>query len=236
MARISVSDEIVNALTEDIRDKVFQPGDKLPNENTLSERFECSRIAVREALKVLSAKGLITTKHGEGSFVNAYNPQMMAETLDNLFLLSDQSLIETMQLRKIMEVEAARLCSKNATPEEIEEIESYRDLREDYCQKEANEENIQKKYAYDRLFHLAIAKGSHNELFVQFIQTIQQSLALHQTYSASEETKRHTSMYHNEILKAIQSHDSERAAEMMRAHLSKVEEALIQSIQQKTSV
>lgn len=54
-------------------------------------------------------------------------------------------------------------------------------------------------------------------------------MSLHQTYSASEETSRNTSLYHEEILKAIKDHDASRAADMMNAHLSRVEEAIIQN-------
>ena len=56
-------------------------------------------------------------------------------------------------------------------------------------------------------------------------------MSLHQTYSASDETRRHTSMYHAEIVKAIQNHDADEAAKMMNEHLTHVEEALTKTMQ-----
>ncbi|MBP3890642.1 MAG: FCD domain-containing protein [Solobacterium sp.] len=60
---------------------------------------------------------------------------------------------------------------------------------------------------------------------------IHSRLSLHQTYSASDETRRHTSMYHAEIVKAIQNHDADEAAKMMNEHLTHVEEALTKTMQ-----
>lgn len=226
---LSKSEQIVEDIIEKIRTKELLPGDKLPNEYDLSNRYDCSRMAVREALKILTAKGLTITRHGEGSFVNSLNIETIAETLDTLFLLSENTNVEMMQLRKLMETEAARLCAQNATIEDIQTIEQYMLEREHYASITQTPENIQKKYDADRHFHLAIAQGSHNELFVNFINTIQKTMSLHQSHSASEETSRNTSLYHEEILKAIKDHDASRAADMMNAHLSRVEEAIIQN-------
>ena len=227
---LSKSEQIVEDIIEKIRSKELLPGDKLPNEYELSDTYYCSRMAVREALKILTAKGLVITKHGEGSFVNTLNIETIAEILDNLFLLSDVTNLEMMQLRKLMETEAARLCAKNRNEEDLQEIIHYMNLREEYAKATQTPENIQKKYDADRMFHLSIAKGSHNELFVNFINTIQKTMSLHQSHSASEETSRNTSLYHEEITKAIQDKDADRAADMMNAHLTRVEEAIIHNI------
>lgn len=224
---LSKSEQIVEDIIEKIRSKELLPGDKLPNEYELSDTYHCSRMAVREALKILTAKGLVVTKHGEGSFVNTLNIETIAGILDNLFLLSDVTNLEMMQLRKLMETEAARLCAKNRNEEDFQEILYYMNLREEYAKATQTPENIQKKYDADRMFHLSIAKGSHNELFVNFINTIQKTMSLHQSHSASEETSRNTSLYHEEITKAIQDKDADRAADMMNAHLTRVEEAII---------
>ena len=227
---LSKSEQIVEDIIEKIRSKELLPGDKLPNEYELSDTYHCSRMAVREALKILTAKGLVVTKHGEGSFVNTLNIETIAGILDNLFLLSDVTNLEMMQLRKLMETEAARLCAKNRNEEDLQEIIHYMNLREEYAKATQTPENIQKKYDADRMFHLSIAKGSHNELFVNFINTIQKTMSLHQSHSASEETSRNTSLYHEEITKAIQDKDADRAADMMNAHLTRVEEAIIHNI------
>ncbi|MBR2825548.1 MAG: FadR family transcriptional regulator [Solobacterium sp.] len=227
---LSKSEQIVEDIIEKIRSKELLPGNKLPNEYELSDTYHCSRMAVREALKILTAKGLVVTKHGEGSFVNTLNIETIAEILDNLFLLGEATNIEMMQLRKLMETEAARLCAKNRNEEDLQEIIHYMNLREEYAKAIQTPENIQKKYDADRMFHLSIAKGSHNELFVNFINTIQKTMSLHQSHSASEETSRNTSLYHEEITKAIQDKDADRAADMMNAHLTRVKEAIIQNI------
>ena len=87
--RKSVSDSIVDSIIEDIQNKKLSPGDKLPTEAEMAEEYGVSRISIREALRSLSAVGLVVTRHGEGSFINEYNPDILASTLRSISLLDD---------------------------------------------------------------------------------------------------------------------------------------------------
>ncbi len=138
--RKSVSDSIVDSIIEDIQNKKLSPGDKLPTEAEMAEEYGVSRISIREALRSLSAVGLVVTRHGEGSFINEYNPDMLASTLRSISLLDDTPVLEMLQLRKIMETEAARLCAENATKEELDMVQFYLKEREKYCKGEASSE------------------------------------------------------------------------------------------------
>ncbi len=222
----SVSDKVVQKIIDRLARRELKPGDKLPSEAVMAAELGVSRIALREGLKALAAKGLIVTRHGEGSFINQYSPKLLSDTLFNLSLLNDGPLLEILQLRKLIETEAARLCASNATAEELAEIVLYKDKREQYCKVEQTDDAIAKKYEYDRLFHQAIAKGSHVQLYRQFLETIQTSLSIHQSFSSSSETMASTSHFHAEITNALINRDPETAASMMYAHLSQIEEAM----------
>lgn len=227
--RKSVCNHIVDSIIEKIKNKELKPGDKLPNETIMANEYGVSRIALREALRSLAAKGLIVTRHGEGSFINDNNSEILSDALYNITLLNNGPVLEMLQLRKIMETEAARLCAVNATPEELEKIQYYKVKREEYCIAEPTEENVRKKYEYDRLFHLSIAEGSHNQIFSQFINTIQASLNIHQiSFSSDTENVQNSSFYHNEILSALLEHDAQKAGNMMYAHLQQIEKAFVQ--------
>ncbi|MFI3209022.1 MAG: FadR/GntR family transcriptional regulator [Eubacteriales bacterium] len=222
--RKNVCDSIVEDVIEKIKNKQLLPGDKLPNEKDMSEEFGVSRISLREALRYLSAKGLIVTRHGEGSLINEYNPNMIAETFYNFSLLTDNPIMEMLEIRKIMESEAARLCATKATEEEIAEIIKYKDKREEYC--ESNDSNL--KFEYDRLFHLSIASACHNEVLHKFIETIHWTIELHQReYTKNQENVAHTTNFHEEIATAIANHDADVAADKMYAHLELIEKSFI---------
>ena len=118
----SVSDKVVQKIIDRLARRELKPGDKLPSEAVMAAELGVSRIALREGLKALAAKGLIVTRHGEGSFINQYSPKLLSDTLFNLSLLNDGPLLEILQLRKLIETEAARLCASNATAEELAEI------------------------------------------------------------------------------------------------------------------
>lgn len=223
----SVCESIVDTIIEKLKNHELKPGDRLPNEVDMANEYGVSRISLREALRTLAAKGLIVTRHGEGSFINEYHPEMLAEALSNITLLSSGPVLEILQLRKIMETEAARQCAVNATDEELALIAQYKEQREHYCAMEPTEENIRKKYEYDRLFHLAIANGSHNKIFSQFITTIQTSLNIHQlSFGTNANNIRNSTEFHREILEALLARDAQKAGDMMYAHLEQIENTL----------
>ena len=233
--RKSVTDDIVNEIIRKIQNRELNPGDKLPNEVAMAEEFGVSRIALREALQVLSARGLIVTQHGRGSYINKYHPQMLSDALYNIALLNNDPSLEILQLRKIIESEAARLCALQAAPEELQAIVFFRDEWEKARLREHSPDADQSRYELDRQLHLAIANGSHNRIFAQFVTTIHASMNMHQvSFSSKEQNIESTALYHREIVSAILIHDAKRAADMMYAHLDQVEKDYIEKELQKS--
>lgn len=223
--RKSICDSVVDSVLEKIRTKELKPGDKLPNEIEMAEEYGVSRISLREALRSLAAKGLIITKHGEGSFINEYHPEMLAETLNSISLLDETPILEMLQLRKIIETEAARLCAVNASDEELNQILYYKNEREKYCRLKQTDCTMKKKYEMDKLFHMSIAKGSHNEIFIKFIETIHYTIDIHQRRTSTTQNQvENSSYYHSAIADALLAHDGDRAASSMYAHLNNVEQ------------
>lgn len=218
--RKNICASIVDDVIERIKNKELKPGDKLPNEQDMADQFGVSRISLREALRYLSAKGLVVTKHGEGSFINEYDPDMIAETFFVFSLLTDNPMTEMIELRKVMEAQSARLCAMNATEEEIAQILEYKNKREEACLGD----DYETRFENDRLFHLAIAKASHNNIFYKFIETIHLTIELHQKeYTKNTESVQCTTKYHNEIFKGIENRDADAAYKAMYDHLDEIE-------------
>ncbi len=217
----SVSDLIVKDIKSDILNKKLLPGDKLPTERELAEKYELSRIPVREALKTLAQMGLVVTKHGKGTFVRQPDASPIVDNLLQPILTSGQALEDLASLRKIIETQAAKEAAQNCTPEDLAEISRLKDA----CQKEIDcvLKGLPSTFQQaDYLFHLAIAKASKNTIYKSFIETIEKSLRLHQSYSmrntADAMTK--TSHWHEAVTKAIAAKDPALAASAMDSHLT----------------
>jgi DNA-binding FadR family transcriptional regulator len=117
--QLRVSEAVIEQLKESILTGHFKPGEKLPSERDLSEQFQVSRVAIREALRTLGNSGFITTR--QGSTGGAYVTDLTFEYLVNAFLdlfLSDKiSIPELHYVRLFIEPEVARLAALNITPE-----------------------------------------------------------------------------------------------------------------------
>lgn len=163
-----------------IEEQIYQYGDKLPNENDLSERLGISRTTLREAIRILTSEGILVVKRGRGTFVaekiNHYaEGSLGVQDFANLKI----TLRDLYEARIIFEPEAAALACKRATEEEIKEI-----LRlGEECQKELlSNPQGEKRIASESAFHGAILKASHNDFLSQFMpmltKTIEQTIAL----------------------------------------------------------
>lgn len=127
-----ISEEVAEQLKQSIVSGHFKPGEKLPSERDLSEQFQVSRVAIREALRTLGNSGFITTR--QGSTGGAYVTDLTFEYLVNAFLdlfLSDKiSIPELHYVRLFIEPEVARLAASNITPEYAQKLKEALDIEE----------------------------------------------------------------------------------------------------------
>lgn len=159
---------------------VYSYGEKLPNENELSDSLGISRTTLREAIRILISEGVLVVKRGRGTFVADKINQYAESDIDfekmSKIKVTLRDLYET---RIIFEPEAAALACKRATDEEIENILK---LGEE-CQRQLKTDpQSKKRIASESAFHGAIVKASHNEFLSQFMpmvtKTIEQTFEL----------------------------------------------------------
>ena len=119
---VKVSEEIKTWVV----DRDLKQGDKLPNEAEMIALFGVSKGTVREALRILEAEGLISTRTGPGggSFVNKVTVEHAKSLLANYFYFEDLSLADFYQLRKILEPELAANLAGKLTEEQLNELET----------------------------------------------------------------------------------------------------------------
>ena len=104
-----------------VAEKRMQPGDKLPNELELSEQLGVSRATLREALRMLIARGVLEVRRGKGTFVSERVEEIENFGFSDVGQLRGQ-LRDLFELREIFEPGAARLACRRATEEELAEI------------------------------------------------------------------------------------------------------------------
>ena len=163
-----------------LEEKRYQYGEKLPNENELSETLGISRTTLREAIRILISEGLLVVKRGRGTFVADQFDQYTDSSMDvqELFKMK-VTLRDLYETRLICEPQAAALACKRATDKEIEQILA---LGEE-CQRQVKLNPQGKdRIASESAFHGAIIKAAHNDFLSQFMptltQTIEQTFAL----------------------------------------------------------
>lgn len=159
---ISKSDnrEVQKLIISKIRDlinyKNLEPGDKLPSERSLSEKFEVSRSNVRDAIQKLEFYGLLKSIPQSGTFVANIGVIAMNGMIDDILRLEEPDFKSLVETRILLELKTARLAALRRTDEDLKQM---REALEAYSDKVLNGKDAVQE---DLLFHLAIAKASGN--------------------------------------------------------------------------
>lgn len=203
----------LDALGEAIVRGDYPQGTKLPPENDLCESMGVSRTSIRETVKSLVAKGLITTGPKVGTIVlpperwNLFDDRVVEWQAKAGF--SIELLRDLQELRAVIEPQAVRLAATRASESEIDEIEkSYKGMVK------AVAANSSENYIhFDYEFHFGLLRASHNQMFLQ-IGRILRGL-LNETFRITTLTPdagiARSLPHHFAILKAIRSRNPELA-------------------------
>ncbi|MFN8209031.1 MAG: FadR/GntR family transcriptional regulator, partial [Bacteroidales bacterium] len=206
-----------------IREKKLPVGSKLPTERELCESFGVSRTALREALRRLSARGLIRIQKGSGMVVTGINIKDAISTLNLYYDLKfDRNLIkQIIEVRYIFEPEISKLAAKRRTPDDLADLQ--RSLNEF---RECNPDNTQMEADLDNRFHLIIAKATHNPIVQISMEPIYSLLPRMRSlfYANIEGEKDITLRYHQELFDAIKAQDGEKAFATTEKQLTRTSE------------
>jgi GntR family transcriptional repressor for pyruvate dehydrogenase complex len=201
-------------LEEMIHGEALKVGDKLPSEQELAEKFGVSRNILREALKTLKERGLISVRTGDGSYVAKPKPEILTNVVTRLIRLSDVTLRDVIELRSAIEVVASGLAAERAEPADIDE------LRVVITSMEAHREDVDRWAQAELRFHRTVANATKNPLFPSFIQALSSHLynlfveGYHKPTAAP-----HGIAGHKAILNAIKARDKKKAEKAMLTHL-----------------
>ena len=221
ISRATLPKEIVKALTSLIMKGVWKPGDLIPSEKELAKRFQVGRSTIREAVKSLAVLGVLESRAGEGSIVQAPNSELLSGAFRWGLLLSERNLDDLVDVRVLIEAECARRAAQRNSSALLELLDaSLTDMAAHQTDHTAFMES-------DTRFHMAIARAAQNPIFENMGSTIQSIVRIWypKTYFIPE-TKDRTIAEHRAIAEAIGAGDAHQAALAMQKHLTAAGERL----------
>lgn len=209
-----LSDEVAEAIMSMITiDKRFKPGDKLPNENELSEELSVSRTTLREAIRILVAGDLLEIKRGKGTYVKNVYPDDILNSLAPL-ASAKVNAADLYEMRLIFEPEAAFLATTRATEVELRKILEMGERVEQLIS-EGKDRTVE-----EQTFHRAIVKAAHNEFLNRLMPIIQEAIGKGVTLSeVKKEAIEDTVKDHRMILQFMRDRNAEGARCAMKVHI-----------------
>ncbi len=188
----------------------YTAGTLIDDENKLSERFQVSRVVIRDAVKILVGKGLLDVRRGIGTRVKSRDNWSLLD--DDVLAwhlsapLNPEFLTQLMEFRLAFEPKAASVAAERANEEDIIRI------KEALCEMENSVSDIDKFVIADAHFHSAILKASHNELFISMECIIFSALLVSiKVTNQTAESNLASIPFHAEVLDAIANKDSKKA-------------------------
>lgn len=219
-----VADLVVRQIEDMIVQGVLAEEARLPSERDLAQQFDVSRPRVRDALKTLEARGLLSIRHGEGTFVAKLSGQAMSPALIALFARHGLAFRDYLEYRREQEAFAARLAAERAAPSDLAAIE-----RELSALEAADETgDVEASREADVRFHAAIVNASHNAMLIHMMTSIYDLTRRGVFYNRSflrslDGTGAKLLAQHREIARAVLASAPDAAEAAARAHLDFVE-------------
>lgn len=209
-----VQKQIILNLKELINFKNFEPGDKLPSERMLAEKFGVSRSNLREALQTLEFYGLVKSIPQSGTFVADIGITAMNGMIDDILGLAIPSFKDLVEARIFLELKGVKQAALRRTTDDLIHLEN---TLADYSDKVIRGEDAVQE---DLLFHLAIAKASANTTLNTFMLKITPEIITNfeKHHVCDKDTAFKGIQEHKAIVDAIREQNPDQAKTAMKKH------------------
>jgi GntR family transcriptional repressor for pyruvate dehydrogenase complex len=209
---------IVEQILALLREGALRPGDRLPPERELCQLLRASRATVREALRVLEARGFLDRRVGArgGAFVTSPTSGRAAEGLADMLATNGLTAIEVTEARVVLELGVLPLVCERATAADVDDLRRLvkRDL-------EAHE-NGTYDLDYSVEFHLRLISCAHNEAIDMLGRSMRDALGASLIATQRSGFDRGPGLHeHEQLVSAVECGDVGRAIGILRDHLSR---------------
>lgn len=222
---------LVSRLLPFLRERRFQPGERLPSERDLAQRFEVSRSNVREAIAVLETHRLVERRPQSGVFLRTGHRDA---GLDAMLLeqgaglpLTATDVRDLYEFRQMLEVRAVAMACERRTPQDVSRIDAVIALSEERLARGLSLAD------QDAQFHLAVIEAAHNQLLVRAANWFYLlSGQRRQHYFADRRHGRRSLNQHIGLRDAIRDGNAKRAQLLLNAHLRGLERYWLNTVNQ----
>jgi len=187
--------------------------DQLPPERELAEQFGISRNAVREAVKILQARGLVEIRQGRGTIVTGDPSFPVRQAFSDVMNGEKHAERKLLEMRIGLETVVAEIAPVRATSANIMK------LRQNVSEFEASLDDIERCAELDIVFHRLIAESSQNRLFALMLAPLGEMLLEQRRRSLERLDRRSICANHRAVVDAIEVRDAPLASQRMRRHL-----------------
>jgi GntR family transcriptional repressor for pyruvate dehydrogenase complex len=212
----TLSKRVTEAVEELIIDNELSPGDRLPSERMLAEKFDVSRTVIREAVQALVAKGLLEVRRGSGTVVCRPATASVSKSMSLLLQVggSNESYDKVHEVRTMLEVRIAELAAERRTDTDLMRLERALDrmISDDHDRTSFSSADV--------AFHSALAIAARNDLLVVLHDSIADvMLAVRQRAFDTEGSVLRAHSHHRRVFEAVRAGDPVAAARSMAEHL-----------------
>lgn len=224
LRRETLPEQLADELVGLIERQNLAPGDYLPAAARLADDYGVSRPVVREALRMLEARGVTRTRNGRGAIIQPISHELLSQYFLRVVHIRKESLVELLEVRKGLEVESASLATQRATDTELTRITSL--VR-------AMGEAVGKATTYAELdaeLHLEIASAAHNTMLRYLIESIREPLK--KSIEAGLRSRANivhlhrVQELHEDLVSALVARDPKLAATAMAMHFDEAVTAI----------
>ncbi len=210
------TDLIIRQIKDLITNGYLAPGDKLPSERKLSERFGVGRTYVRDAIKKLEFYGILRTLPQSGTIVAGLEISAIEGLISDVLKLDNSDFYSLAESRLIIERNAVQLCAQRRTDVDIANIEHALQHYEAHFVTDR-----QSLVEEDFMFHRAIAEGSKNSVLKSLLLIITPDLMnTYRRLNVCATKSQHTLDEHRALLDCIKRRDDGAAIQVMNQHLA----------------
>ena len=229
-----LSDTIMDRLESMILEGALRPGERLPAERALAEKFGVSRPSLREAVQKLVAKGLLTSRQGGGNYVSDTLGSSFSDPLLALLESHPEAHQDLLEFRHTLEADCAYYAALRATEVDRQHLQAaFDELQACYSDSSHTQEARSKEGVTDARFHMAIAEASHNMVLLHTMRCLFDLLKRNVAtniggmYELRGETRERLVNQHHELFQAIMGARPDDARRSAGEHISYVQEVLV---------
>ena len=212
-----IAEEVADRIRVLMLDGTFPPGEPLPSERHLAERFGVSRGSIRDALRTLETIGLLETRHGQGTFPHELSVDRLVAPLASVMAYRSDLQDELLDVRRMFEPAVARVAALRATDEDLADLQRILDAQRQKLK------TGRSAIVEDTAFHAVLARATRNRVVMSIMATLNDLLVESRTQSLEQKGRPARSVEgHEAVVAALRRRDAEGASQAMYNHIDQI--------------